>query len=82
MVAKVRGVVLVVTLYHPVFLTLIKRLCDFFLLEPLKNGFGDVITHGAGERDLITGAGIACFLYFSFENNIRFQIFFIFINWG
>ena len=52
MVALVRGVILVVTLYHPPpppnlfdpHLTF-KRLHYFFLLEPLKNRFGDVITH-------------------------------------
>ena len=37
-----------------------KRLLDFFLLEPLNNRFGDVITHGAGEREGTTGAVIAC----------------------
>ena len=65
-VAIVRG-------YHPpppVFLTLILRGCMiFFLLEPLKNRFGDVITHYLvlfggwvlfGERELITDAIIAC----------------------
>ena len=54
-----------VTLYHPppppsLFDPHFKRLHDFFLLEPLKNRFGDVITHGARERELTTGAGIAC----------------------
>ena len=51
-----------VTLYHPpsLFDPHFKSLRDFFLLEPLKNRFGDVITHGAGERELTTGTGIAC----------------------
>ena len=54
------------TLYHPpppisLLDPHFKRLRDFFVLEPHKNRFGDVITHGAGERELTTGAGIACF---------------------
>lgn len=55
--------ILLVTSYHAppsLFDLHFKRLCDFFLLEPLKKRFGDVITHGAREREVTTGTVIAC----------------------
>ena len=58
--------------FNLIIFLIFKRLHDFFLLEPLKNRLGDVITHGAREREGTTGAVIACFTIFllKYHNSI------------